>query len=65
MGTPLQKATVLQKKNFYVDIAGGITISYEKVMLSWTQVIRTEEFKGQRGSHSFGALALSYYFPFD
>jgi hypothetical protein len=27
--------------------------------------MRTEEFEGQQGSHSFGALALSYFFPFD
>ena len=52
------------KENFYADLAGGLTISYKKIMLTWTQVLRTKEFENQKDSHSFGALALTFHFPF-
>jgi hypothetical protein len=53
-------------KNYFVaDVAGGIAVSYRSVIVTWTQVRRTKEFKGQDSSHSFGAIAISYSFPFD
>lgn len=53
-------------KNYLVaDVAGGLAVSYRNVIVSWTQVLRSKEFKGQDNSHSFGAIAVSYSFPFD
>jgi hypothetical protein len=53
-------------KNYLVaDFAGGLAASYRSVIVTWTQVLRSKEFKGQENSHSFGAIAISYSFPFD
>ena len=53
-------------KNYLVaDVAGGFALSYKNVIVAWTQVLRSKEFKGQEKSHSFGAIAISYSFPFD
>lgn len=53
-------------KNYLVaDVAGGLAVSYRHVIVTWTQVLRSKEFKGQDNSHSFGAIAISYSFPFD
>ncbi|GBE06384.1 MAG TPA: lipid A deacylase LpxR family protein [Nitrospirae bacterium] len=53
-------------KNYFVaDIAGGLAVNYKKFIITWTQVLRTKEFKGQKNEHSFGAIAISYSFPFD
>ena len=29
-------------------------------MLTWTQIMRTREFKNQKNNHSFGALSLTF-----
>jgi hypothetical protein len=55
----------IDKEYFTADIAGGLAVNYKKFILTWTQVLRTKEFKGQKGEHSFGAVALSYSFQFD
>jgi len=53
-------------KNYLVaDVAGGLAVSYRSVIVTWTQVRRSKEFKEQENSHSFGAIAISYSFPFD
>lgn len=53
-------------KNYFVaDIAGGLAVSFSNIIITWTQVLRSKEFKGQEHSHSFGSLAISYSFPFD
>lgn len=53
-------------KNYFVaDIAGGLAVNYKRIILTWTQVMRTKEFKGQENEHSFGAIALSFSFPID
>ena len=54
----------IDKNSFVADLAGGAAISYKRLMLTWTQVMRTKEFKGQKDEHSFGSLALSYSVPF-
>jgi hypothetical protein len=33
------------------------------MMLTWTQILRTKEFRGQDNDHSFGAIALSFSYP--
>ncbi len=54
----------INKKHFVADIAGGLAVNYKNIIITWTQVLRTKEFKGQRKEHSFGAIALSCSFPF-
>ena len=54
----------IDKNYFVADVAGGAAISYKRLMLTWTQVMRTKEFKGQKGEHSFGSIVLSFSVPF-
>jgi hypothetical protein len=53
------------KNNFVADIAAGLAVNYKRFIITWTQVRRTKEFKGQENEHSFGAVAVSYSFPFN
>ncbi len=55
----------VDKKPFVADVAAGVAANYKNMMLTWTQVLRTKEFKGQKKEHSFGAIAFSFAFPFD
>lgn len=55
----------VEKKPLVADIAAGAALHWGRAILTFTQVMRTEEFKGQDDDHSFGALALSFSFPFD
>lgn len=55
----------VDKEPFVTDLAAGFAIGYKNMMLTWTQVLRTKEFKGQKKAHSFGAIAFSFAFPFD
>jgi hypothetical protein len=55
----------VDKESFVADLAAGLAINYKRVIVTWTQVMRTEEFRGQDGKHSFGSIALSYSVPFD
>lgn len=54
----------MDKNVFVADMAGGAALSCRRVMLTWTQVMRTKEFKGQKDEHSFGSIALSFSVPF-
>ena len=54
----------VDKKHFTADLAGGLTVSFKKMMLSWTYIKRTKEFGGQQKSHGFGALSITFQTPF-
>ncbi len=55
----------IEKNYFVADIAAGFALNYKRLIITCTQVMRTKEFKGQENEHSFGAIAISYSFPFD
>ena len=55
----------IDKNNFVADFAAGFALSYKKLMLTWTQLLRTKEFKNQEDAHSFGAIAISYSLTLD
>ena len=55
----------MKREPYVADLAAGVAVSFQRLILTWTQVLRTKEFKGQADSHSFGSIALSYSFPFD
>ena len=63
-GNTFEDSHSVAKENYYADLAGGFTVSYKKIMLTWTQVLRTRQFESQKESHSFGALALTFHFTF-
>ncbi|MBN2332799.1 MAG: lipid A deacylase LpxR family protein [Deltaproteobacteria bacterium] len=54
----------VDKEPLVADLAAGVACSYGRFMLTFTQVLRTKEFKKQTDSHSFGAISLSCFFNF-
>jgi hypothetical protein len=54
----------IDKKAFVADIGAGLSVSYHNLMLTYTSVTRTREFKGQDQNHDFGSLTLSFFYPF-
>ena len=52
----------ISKKLIIADLAGGASLYFRQLKLTWTQVLRTKEFDGQADSHSFGSLSLSFFF---
>ena len=55
----------IDKKPFVADLAAGIALQFRNLMVTWTEVLRTREFRDQGDDHSFGAIAISFSFPFD
>ncbi len=50
-------------KNYWVaDIAVGLGLTWQGVKLTYTQVFRSREFRGQDALHKFGSISLSYSF---
>ncbi len=64
-GNTFTKSHSIDKHAFVADIAAGVAVNFKRVILTWTQVLRSREFKGQEDPHSFGAVALSFSVPFD
>ena len=50
----------VDKKPLVGDIATGISFSYNRWKFSYSQVFRSKSFEGQRDSHSYGAISVSY-----
>lgn len=62
-GNTFSDSHSVDKKYFVADLAGGIAFSFKRIIVTWTQLLRTKEFDGQEDAHSFGAMALSFSFP--
>jgi len=53
----------VKREPFVGEVQGGFGLMYKRVRLTFTHVIRTREFQGQRGDHhSFGAVSLGFWF---
>ena len=50
----------VDKKHFVADIAAGISVIFYRFKLSYAQVFRTKEFKGQQNEHTFGSITFSF-----
>jgi len=44
------------------DLQFGIVATYNQIRLSFTQIMRTEEFEGQNDGDHYGSIALTYLF---
>jgi hypothetical protein len=44
------------------DISAGVSLIYQRLKLTYSQVYRTEEFKGQEEGQWFGSLSLGMTF---
>lgn len=52
----------IDKERWVGDFVIGSSLTYEGIKLSYSQVLRTKEFKGQENTQKFGSLNLSYTF---
>jgi hypothetical protein len=52
----------VDKRFFVGDFQTGLAVQIHHVRVTYTQIFRTEEFKGQRSPDKFGALSISYLF---
>lgn len=52
----------VDKKYLVGDLQAGAAITWRDWRLSYTHIIRTEEFHGQKDPDRFGAISLSYHF---
>lgn len=61
-GNTLRDSHNVDRKAFVTDLQSGFAIRWLQARLTFSYVIRSEEFSGQDGSHPFGALSFSMRF---
>lgn len=50
----------VDKNNYVTDLAAGVSIIIWQFKISYGQVLRSKEFKGQEKNHSFGSITVSF-----
>ena len=61
-GNTFSDSYSVDKKLFVGDLQAGLAFQWNRFQLSYTQIYRTKEFKGQDSSDIYGSLNLSYQF---
>jgi len=61
-GNTFAKSLSVPKKTFVADFEAGAAVIVYGVRLTATEVIRTQEFRGQRGNDVFGSISASFNF---
>lgn len=61
-GNSFAKSLSVPKKTFVADVQGGVAVIAYGVRVAATEVLRTQEFEGQRGNDAFGAISFSFNF---
>nr|MBF0220642.1 lipid A deacylase LpxR family protein [Desulfobulbaceae bacterium] len=61
-GNTFTDSQSVTKEPFVADFAGGLAIYFAGYKITWTQVLRSREFKEQPDNHSFGSLTLSFFY---
>ena len=61
-GNSFADSQSVEKKTFVADIQAGVALIVYGVRLTVTEVVRTQEFVGQRGDDAFGAVSASFNF---
>ena len=59
-GNTIQDSHSVDKKNGVVDFSVGVSTVFQGYKISYAQVFRTKEFKGQDNSHSYGSFSISF-----
>jgi len=59
-GNTIRNSHSVDKKAAVVDFSVGISSVFAGYKISFAQVFRTKEFKGQDNSHSYGSLSISF-----
>lgn len=61
-GNTFSSSHSVDKKLWVGDLQGGIAIQVHRVRITYTQIFRSKEYKGQDSKDSFGSLSISYQF---
>ena len=61
-GNTFSDSPSVDKIPFIGDLQFGAAITMDDFRLSFTQIMRTREFEGQKGGDRFGSIALTYLF---
>jgi hypothetical protein len=61
-GNTFRSSHSVDKRHWVGDIQAGLSIQIQNFRITYTQIFRTEEFKGQDSPDKFGALSLSCQF---
>lgn len=61
-GNTFSDSPSVDKIPFVGDLQFGLAITMDRFRLSFTQIMRTREFEGQKGDDRFGSVALTYLF---
>ncbi len=59
-GNTFQDSHKVDRKTFVADFQAGVSITFDDVRLTYTQVYRTPEYVGQKKRDLFGALTASF-----
>jgi len=59
-GNTFSDSHSVYKEHFVADVTVGVSAVYKRWNVSYSQVYRTKEFKGQQSAQKYGALSLSY-----
>ena len=61
-GNTFRDSHSVDKNTAVGDIQAGFTIRWHNLGLSYTQIFRTKQYRGQNGDDILGSLGISYYF---
>jgi hypothetical protein len=59
-GNTFSKSHSVDKEKLVMDVTVGVSSSYKRWNVSYSQVYRTKEFKGQKKPQKYGSLSISY-----
>lgn len=59
-GNTLADSHSVKKRNLVYDVAAGLSFTWHRWKLSYAQIYRSREFKGEGHGHDFGSISISY-----
>lgn len=63
-GNTFQDSHRVEKNLLVYDAEMGVVVRVAAVRLMWRQVVRTKEFKLEKGNHAFASVGISYSYRF-
>jgi hypothetical protein len=61
-GNTFRSSHDVDKKYFVGDLQAGLSFQYQWLRITYTQILRTQEFKGQDSPDQFGSLSIAFLF---
>jgi hypothetical protein len=59
-GNTWKSSHSLDKEYFVAEVSAGVSLVIDRWKLSYSQVVRTREFRGQPHHHEYGSISISY-----